>query len=188
MTASGSNFNPIANGDLMYVHVYLNHFPLVNMRFFSHKDFRRAPAGISRVDISAPLAQTRKRRHRGEEACSAGASQSPDRAAGRRSTHLHTQPAHKMREEAPSPASTSERPWPSQLSGPRGCSVKVIPSVPSPLSTETKPLPLLTHHLKKDMNLITEGARRFCESESQSRCLLSNRALSPEPTGSLNRS
>ena len=127
MTASGSNFNPIANGDLMYVHVYLNHFPLVNMRFFSHKDFRRAPAGISRVDISAPLAQTRKRRHRGEEACSAGASQSPDRAAGRRSTHLHTQPAHKMREEAPSPASTSERPWPSQLSGPRGCSVRSSP-------------------------------------------------------------
>lgn len=127
MTTSGSNFDPIANGDLMYVHVYLKHFPLVNMRFFSHKDFRRAPAGISRVDISAPLAQTRKRRHRGEEACSAGASQSPDRAAGRRSTHLHTQPAHKMREEAPSPASTSERPWPSQLSGPRGCSVRSSP-------------------------------------------------------------
>ena len=70
----------------------------------------------------------------------------------------------------------------------KGLLCEVIPSVPSPLSTETKPLPLLTHHLKKDMNLITEGARGFCESESQSRCLLSNRALSPEPTGSLNRS
>lgn len=49
-------------------------------------------------------------------------------------------------------------------------------------------LPLLTRQLREDMNLITEGARRFHGSGSQSGCLLSNSALSLEPAGSLNRS
>lgn len=45
-------------------------------------------------------------------------------------------------------------------------------------------LPLLSHQLGEDMNLITEGARRFHGSGSQSGCLLSNSALSLEPAGS----
>lgn len=63
------------------------------------------------------------------------------------------------------------------------------PECPKPYQPQRlTPPPLLTHQLREDMNLITEGARRVHGSGSQRGCLLSNLSLCPEPTASLKSS